>query len=210
MSIKEKLSYVKGRGDQGPNKQLAQEIVEKEGHDSIRELIALFDTKPHVAIQKDCSLTLAWIAKTNPQMMVHYTDYFLNKLGNPVNRVIWGSMITLTAIAPFQQEKLFENLPDILHAMDTGTVVTRDHGYRILITLYQNQTYQKDVFTLILEQLTKAPSNQLGQYAERLIDVLNLSHKPELMTLLESRFEDIENEHHVRRLEKNLKKLSRL
>jgi len=63
------------------------------------------------------------------------------------------------------------------------------------------------MFLLIQEQLMKAPSNQLGQYAERLIEVLNKKHLNSLIETLESRREDVTNEHHIKRLNKNLKKL---
>lgn len=210
MSIKDKLSYAVGRRDQEPNRLLAEAIVAENDRDKIKELITLFDSKPHVEIQKDCSLTLAWIAESKPEMIAPYVDYFLGKLNDPINRVIWGSMMSLTAIAPFEQDKLYNNLPLILDAMDAGTVVTRDHGYRILVTLYQNRKYQEGVFILILEQLGKAPSNQLGQYTERLIEILNLRHKTDLVSILEGRFEDVDNPHHIKRLQKNLKKLSKL
>jgi len=210
MSLKDKLSYSVGRKDQEPNRSQAVEIIESNDHEKIKELIQIFDSKPHVEIQKDCSLTLAWIAESKPEMISPYVDYFLDKLSDPINRVIWGSMMSLTAIASFEQDKLYDNLPRILDAMDSGTVVTRDHGYRILITLYLNKTYQEDIYLLILEQLSKAPSNQLGQYAERLIEVLDLKHKPTLVTILEARFEDVDNPHHIKRLEKNLKKLYKL
>jgi len=211
MSIKDYLSYSLGRKDQGPNKRLAQKISESNDMDKIEELITIFDSKPPIEVQKDCSLTLAWIAESSPEMVVPHVDYFLGKLNHPINRVIWGSMMSLTAIAPFVQDKLFERLTVILDAMDTGTVVTRDHGYRILVILYQNKKYRQDVFLLVLEQLSKAPSNQLGQYTERLIEVMDSGHKAAaLISILENRFEDIGNPYHRKRLEKNLKKLNTL
>jgi len=210
MSLRNRLSYAVGRKDQEPNKLLAEEIVQANDEQKVRELIAIFDSKLHVGIQKDCSLTLAWIAERKPQMVSPYVDYFLEKLQDPINRVIWGSMMSLTAIAAFEQDKLYQNLPRIMDAMDAGTVVTRDHGYRILVTLYQNKKFQEDVFLLILEQLSKAPSNQLGQYVERIMEVLDAKHKNDLIAILEERFSDIVNDHHIKRLEKNLKKLYKI
>ena len=116
-------------------------------------------------------------------------------------------MIGLAHISHLQQEKLFDALPQIIDAMDVGTVVTRDHGYRIMITLYKDIRFQEDMFLLIQEQLMKAPSNQLGQYSERLMDVLNKTHLNPLIETLEERRSDITNEHHIKRLNKNLKKL---
>lgn len=207
MPVREYLSYTQGRKDQQPNKRLAQAIVEADDQEKIQELVALFDSRPHIEIQKDCALTLAWIAESKPSLVSPYLDHFLAKLNDPINRVIWGSMMSLTALAPFEQEKIYHALPTILDAMDAGTVVTRDHGYRILVTLYQNQAYQEDMLVLILSQLSKAPSNQLGQYAERLMAVMAASHKDQVIQTLESRFEDLTHPHHIKRLEKNLKKL---
>jgi len=210
MSIQDKLAYAQGRRDQEPNKSLAREIAETDDHGKLDELISVFESRPHVGIQKDCVLTMAWIAEINPEMIAPHSDYFIGKLNDPVNRVIWGSMITLSSIAHYVPDKLFDSLPEILDAMDTGTVVTRDHGYRILITLYQNTTYKQDVFVLILEQLSRAPSNQLGQYAEKLLVVLDTSHKEEVIRVLEERRGDVTNPYHVKRLNKNLKKLYKL
>ncbi|MBC6427135.1 MAG: hypothetical protein GDA51_11885 [Ekhidna sp.] len=59
MSIKDQLSYSFGRKDQEPNKRLAREIVEQNDQKKIKELISVFDSRPHVEIQRDCSITLA-------------------------------------------------------------------------------------------------------------------------------------------------------
>ena len=119
-------------------------------------------------------------------------------------------MIALAFTAHLQREKLFDALPKIIDAMDVGTVVTRDHGYRIMIILYDDKQLQEDMFLLIQEQLMKAPSNQLGQYVERLNEVLNKKHVNPLIETLEERRGDVTNAHHTRRLNRNLKKLYKL
>ena len=210
MPIQDQLAYSLGRKDQAPNKSLAKKIADSEDELRLSELIQFFDSKPHKELQKDCSLTLAWIAERNPKMIAPYVDYLMDKLNDPINRVIWGSMIALSSIAHLTQDQLYQALPAILDAMDKGTVVTRDHGYRILIVLYQNNKYQEDVFLLVLEQIAKAPSNQLGQYTENLIAVLDRSHKEQLLTVLEDRKLELVNPHHQKRLSKNLEKLYRI
>ena len=207
MPIQDKLAYSLNRKDQKPNKILATEIVNSLGASGVEELIAFFETKPHKELQKDCALTMAWVAEIKPDLVLPYTDYLIGKLEDPINRVIWGSMIALAFVAHLEKEKLFETLPKILDVMDAGTVVTRDHGYRIMMVLYEDQRFQEDMFPLVLEQLSKAPSNQLGQYTERLVSVLNNLHIKSLVDVLEERRGDITNEHHLKRLNKNLKKL---
>ncbi|GAB4240212.1 MAG: hypothetical protein Tsb0034_16570 [Ekhidna sp.] len=210
MLIQDHLAYTLGRKDQEPNKLLAREIAEADDKERLNELIQFFESQPHKEYQKDCALTLAWIAEIKPKLIAPHVGYLVGKLDDPINRVIWGSMIALSGIAEYVQDELFEALPKILDAMDAGTVVTRDHGFRILITLYQNKTYQQDVFLLILEQLMKAPSNQLGQYTEKLLVVMEPIHKEDIIQTLESRLEDISDPHHIKRLHKNLKKLYKL
>lgn len=207
MSIQDHLAFSLGRKDQGPNKKLAAEIANNHDEQQLKQLITFFDSKPHKELQKDCSLTIAWIAELNPSMVTPYTPYLIGKLSDPINRVIWGSMMALSEIAPLVLDPIYDALPAIIDAMDSGTVVTRDHGYRILIALYQSEHYQEDALIFILEQLMKAPSNQLGQYAERLIEVVNKSHVNRIIEVLEERRNDVTNEHHLKRLNKNLKRL---
>lgn len=210
MPIQDHLAYSQQRKDQEPNKKLAKQIVESEDSNRIEELLSFWKTKPHKEHQKDCALTLAWIAQLRPSLIAPHTLYLLSRLNDPINRVIWGSMIALAEIAHLDISGIYRELPMILNAMDKGTVVTRDHGFRILVTIYQEDLYQEDIFCLILEQLSTAPSNQLGQYTERLLVVLQPHHKNDLIRTLEDRQQDITNLNHLNRLHKNLKKISKL
>jgi hypothetical protein len=207
MPIQDNLAYALDRNDQEPNKLVAKQIVDGGGEKEVEELVAFIETNPKQRAQSDAILSLAYIGELSPRLLAGQVDFLIRQLTSPINRVIFGSMIGLAHTAHLQQKKLFDALPVIIDAMEVGTVVTRDHGYRIMVTLYQNDRFQDDMFLLIQEQLMIAPSNQLGQYAERLIDVLNKTHLNSLIETLEERRMDITNEHHIKRLNKNLKKL---
>ncbi|WP_420577000.1 hypothetical protein [Ekhidna sp.] len=207
MPIQEKLAYALDRKDQEPNRLVARQIVESEGQRGIEDLIEFIESKPKKRAQMDAMLALAYVGEMSPQVLAPYVHFLISKLNDPINRVIWGSMIGLAHIAHLVQPKLFSGLPKVIDAMDAGTVVTRDYGFRIMVDLYKDRQFQEDMFLLIQEQLMKAPSNQLGQYAERIIEVLNKNHLNPLIETLESRREDVTNEHHIKRLNKNLKKL---
>lgn len=209
MSIADQLAHSQNRRDQGPNRELAAKIINSEDAGLLKELVEFFGTKPHKDLQKDCVLTMAWVAEKSPELVVPYTDILVNNLQSSINRVIWGSMIALAEIAAHVPDKLYNALPEILDAMETGTVVTRDFGFRILIALYVLPSYQEDVFYIILEQLRTAPDNQLGQYAEKLMAVMNVRHKYALYDVLSERLTELSNSHHIKRLNKNLLKLSR-
>ena len=207
MSIQDKLAFALDRNDQYPNRQVAESIVDTGGKKKVEELAAFVISQPGQRAQSDAILALAYVGELAPELLSDQAEFLIDQLDSPINRVIFGSMIGLAHIAHLQAEKLFDALPQIIDAMDTGTVVTRDHGYRIMITLYGKNRFQEDLFALIQEQLMKAPSNQLGQYIERLIPVLNKMHLNLLIETLEERQNDIVNEYHVKRLNKNLKKL---
>lgn len=207
MPIQDNLAYALDRNDQEPNKLVAKQIVDAGSEVEVRGLVDFIKAKPKQRAQSDAILALAYVGELTPKLLAGQADFLVEQLKGPINRVVFGSMIGLAHIAHLQQKKLFDALPVIIDAMDVGTVVTRDHGYRIMVTLYQNDRFQDDMFLLIQEQLMKAPSNQLGQYAERLMEVLNKSHLKLLIETLEERRGDITNEHHIKRLNKNLKKL---
>lgn len=207
MALQDQLAFALNRNDQEPNKRVAKRIVENEDSNAVSELVSFVDSKPKQRAQSDAVLALAYVAEDAPELVADKVDFFISQLDSPVNRLIFGSMIAMAHLAHLSKDQLFDRLPIIIDAMDAGTVVTRDYGFRIMVTLYEEKELQEDMFVLILEQLAKAPSNQLGQYAERIMDVLNKTHLKLLIDTLEERRTDITNEHHIKRLNKNLKKL---
>lgn len=205
MPIKDHLPKSLGRKDQKPNKDLARKIFE--GSESLNELIAFINSKPHKDFEKDAVLTLAYLAEQSPSSVAPHWSILVNNLDADVNRVIWGSMIALSHIAHLIQEPLFAELPKILDAMNKGTPVTRDHGFRILMALYANDELKEDIYFIVLEQLQLAPKNQLGQYADRFTTVVVDEHKAGFITALEILVSELDNEYHLRRINKCLKKL---
>ena len=188
---------------------MAKQIVDAGGTKEVKELVSFIKSKPKQRAQSDAILALAYVGEQAPALLSGEAPFLISQLNSSVNRVVFGSMIALAHIAHLTKGMLFDSLPQIIDAMDSGTVVTRDYGFRIMVTLYTDGKYKEDMFLLIQEQLMKAPSNQLGQYAERLMEVLNKDHLKPLIDTLEDRCNDVSNEHHIKRLNKNLKKLYR-
>ncbi len=207
MSISDKLAYSLGRKDQVPNKLLAQEITIAADADRLNELIKFIEGKPHRRLQMDAILTVAYVGDLLPKMLIPHVDFLIGRLRDPIDRVAWGSMIALSHVSPLVADQMYENLPAILDSMDMGSIVGRDHGYQVLVNLYVVNRYSSDMLFILLEQIRKAPSNQLGQYTERLMKVIKPEDKLELITALEERRLDLTNEYHLKRLTKNLKKL---
>ncbi len=205
MAVQDFLSSALGQKDQAPNHQLARRIVA--GEFSAGELVAFFETRPHPDEQKDAILTLAYVAEQSPDLMVPYVDFLLQNFHSKINRVVWGSMIALAHIASKIPDKMYQSLPAVIDAMHATTVVGRDHGFKILVVCYGQEKYREDVFALILEEILLAPSNQVGQYVERFIEVILPEHTDVLKKVLEELRKELTDPHHLRRLEKNLRKL---
>lgn len=207
MPIQDHLSYSLGLKTQEGNKALAKIIADTSDHDRLDELLQFIETKPHDRLQMDAMLTIAYIAEVKPEMLKEKVDFILGKLNDPINRVVFASMIALAHITHLALDKLYEALPKVIDSMGSGTVVTKDHGFRILARLYQEENYSDDLFFIISDQLILAPSNQLGQYTERMIPIVKPTHRKKLISILEERGEELSNQHHLNRLNRNLKKL---
>ncbi len=207
MSIIDKLSSSQKRRDQGPNIELANEIVNNEDYHLIDELVRLLSSSLRDVIKNDIVMTLMSISDRNPEMLLSRLEIFIQNLKSSSNRRVWGSMTVISNIAPFVQEQIMEHLGIILDSMNNGTVVTRDRGFIVLCVLYSNDKFRGQLFPLIIEQLYGAPDNQLGQYAERLLETIDCNHMDELEKVLEKRLVDLTNEYHINRTEKIIRRI---
>lgn len=205
--VKHRLSYSLGDKTQIPNKELAVEIANSENKNAINELEQLVVESDVKRIKMDAIMTLAYVAELNPKFMVASVDFFIGLLNHPVERVGWGSMIGLFHVAALSQLKVYDNLSKVLDAMERDSIVGRDHGFKILVILYQHNQLRDDVYYLMLEQIRKVRPNQLGQYAERMMEVVIDNHKLALIETLEEKRLELSNPYHLNRLSKNLKKL---
>lgn len=205
MPIQDHLSSSIDRRDQEPNKQLAVRIAT--GEYQVKELIDFLKTQPKRQFQQDAILTLAYTAEKNATLVAPYGEFLSRQLDSKFNRVVWGSMIALSHLTKVIPELLFHSLSVILQTMETSTVVARDHGFKILIGLYTLDEYQDQVTPLIAEQIQIAPDNQFGQYTERWMEVIIPKHRNQLIAIMEQKRQELTNAIHLKRLDKNLRKL---
>ncbi len=124
------------------------------------------------------------------------------------DRLQWGAMTALYEISKSEPELIYDALPTIVKAADSGSVITRDNAVKILIELAKVSTYIKDAFALLMEQLLKCPTNQLPMYAELSLKIANEKNTSVLRATLENRMVEIEKESKRKRIEKVLKKLA--
>src|SRR5882757_2998530 len=98
MSILNKLATSLKRRDEVPNQVLAAEIAAKNNKVAIKELIDNLSNKSK-DIQHDCIKVLYEAGERKPELITGYLKTFLELLHHKNNRLQWGAMTALHAIA---------------------------------------------------------------------------------------------------------------
>jgi hypothetical protein len=195
-----KLASSLGRKDNGPNLQLAKEIILKNNKKAINELIKILQENKNRKIQSDCIKTLYEIGYIKPELIAEYHNFFIKLLKSKNNRLVWGAMIALKTISKIKSKEIFENLSVILEVTEKGSVISNDNGIGILINLAKKQELYNDVFPLLMEQLAKCTPKQLPMYAERAL--LVIKEKDKFLALLNNRINELNKESQIKRIKK--------
>lgn len=205
MSIESQLASSLGRRDEVPNQELAAKIAAGSDAGAVKELTGLLKHK-NKDIQHDAIKVLYEIGALNPALLSPYTDTFLTLLKSKNNRLQWGAMTALQTVTLQNAELIFESLPEIIAAANSGSVITKDYAVNILVDLCSLEKYHNDAFGLLREQLLTSPVNQLPMYAERALPVITKSSKEAFIQTLSLRIPDIDKESKQKRVVKVLKK----
>lgn len=195
------------RRDEEPNLKLTQKIVETNDQEAVQVLIDLLMTAKK-AIQTDCIKVLYEVGEQAPELIADHLPVFLELLSSKNNRLQWGAMTALDAIATARPTEIYAVLTTIVAAGEQGSVITRDHAVGILIKLAAHADYQLDALPLLNEQMMRCPGNQLPMYAERAWPVIPESHRSTFQTTLTQRLGDLEKASKRNRVEKVIRKLN--
>jgi len=209
MNIRNRFARSQGISNEIPNKQLASEIVASSDEASIREILQILHESKKVDELSDGLKVLEMVGEQNPGLLADaFTPVFM-LLQHTQNKIQWRAMSALSTFSFLHPAATFDNLGVILDLMDQGSVITRDHGVKILIGLYKEDAYRRDIGPLLLEQVTAAPDNQLGQYAEKWMQVITQEDRAKLIRVLEMRQPELVNPSHQKRISRVLLKLHR-
>ena len=191
MSILDRLASAQGRRDDVPNQELARELAETRDEAAIRELVAHLQDKDR-NIQSDCIKTLYEIGYLAPELIAPYVEEFLGLLKSRNNRLVWGGMIALSTIAPFQAPILFRHRDDIQQAIDRGSVITVDRGIRALgLVAAQDVRYRQALFPYLLEHLATCRPKDVPARAEAILPAVDGENKAAFLQALEKRLPDL-------------------
>ncbi len=195
------------RRDEVPNQILAKKIVDSNDTDAIKELIQLLQTGS-AKVKKDCIKVAYEIGEKKPALISNYTSVFVQLLKSKDNRMQWGAMTAIDCVTTEKSEEVFSNLPEIITAVENGSVITKDHGIEILVKLCSNEKYRSDVLPILIEFLTTSAVNQFPKYAERIESVVTADYRDSFLNVLNLRMDEFEVGAKRKRLMRLIKKLS--
>lgn len=209
MSVIESLASSLGRNDEEPNVVLAREIVQTQDGDAIQELIDLLDTES-TATKNDCIKVLYEIGESEPKLIAPHVNQFISLLNSRNNRLVWGAMTALSAIACLKADAIINQLELILHTIENGSVITVDRGITVLAMAGStSEDYEKAVLPFVIEHLETCVSKQLPQHAERCEPLMNVRTKERFKRVMEQRLLDLKPAQQTR-IRKIIKKLNNL
>jgi hypothetical protein len=166
MSVLNEIAWFQHRRDEIPNQILAKKLAEGDDVEGIAEIACnLWNPEPN--IQSDCLKVLYEIAYLRPELAAPYYEDFLKLLKQRNNRLVWGGMIAIAAIAHLKVSELIEHDAEIRGAMEKGSVITVDNATKALAVLAAgNIDYRQKNFPYLLQHLDTCRPADFPRYAE--------------------------------------------
>lgn len=187
MSALQKIAYFKNRRDEAPNQDLARALARARDAAGIREIVEGLRSEDK-AIQADCLKVLYEIGAIDPVLIAGYADDLLKLLGSRDNRLVWGAMTALAAIAPVQAERLYAHRAEVQRAVEQGSVITKDNGLKALALIAAHKAaYARQIVPFLLSQLGTCRPKDVAQYAEKTLVAISAAHRGEFVRVLERR-----------------------
>jgi hypothetical protein len=191
MSVLNRIAHFQNRRDEAADVELARALASQKDKRGIAEIAANLWNK-NKDIQGDCLKVLYEIGALNPELIADYADDFLKLLKSKNNRLVWGSMTALAAIATLKADVIAKHLNDITGAMNTGSVITVDNGVKTLALVASTKdTYRRKIFSYLLKHLETCRPKDVPQHAEKILPAVNRSNKAELIAVLNKRMTDM-------------------
>ena len=210
MSVIDRLSSSLGRRDEVPNKELAAELSETRDKAAIAELVRNLQNKEK-KVQSDCIKVLYEIGEQAPDLISDYCQDFGALLGQKNNRLVWGGMTALNTIVFENPEGVYDLLPAMMEAIESGSVITRDNGIEVLAKLSSvNEIHGGITFAILIDQLEECPIKQLPQYAEKALVAVRPQNGIEFREVLKRRYGDLEKDSRRKRIDRVLKHVESL
>ena len=87
-------------------------------------------------------------------MIADHANEFLRLLRDRNNRMVWGSMIALSIVAPLRADEFYLHRQRIQDAMAGGSIITVDNGVKVLAAVAAaNASYRNELLPYLLHHL---------------------------------------------------------
>lgn len=209
MDVLDRLASSLGRRDEAPNVALARDLATaKDGKAIVVLAGAILSAK--TPVRHDAVKTLYEIGAIDPSLIAPHADAFLAALKGKDNRMIWGALTALDALAAIRPEFIAANLPAILDAADRSSVIAKDKAVSMLATLASQLPPFEVAWRRLIAILHSSADNQTPMYAEAALRAAPVNNPGELAAVVRERAESIAQPAKKARLEKVLRQLARL
>ncbi len=191
MTALERIAHFQNRRDDTPNQELARELASRRDQDGICEIAENLWNKNRT-IQSDCIKVLYEIGYLDPGLVAEYAEDFVKLLHSRNNRLVWGGMIALSTVAELRAPVVMAHLDEIERVIQTGTVITVDHGIQALArAASRNEKYAREILPILVEHLRSCRAKDVPQHAERALPAINAANKSRFIVALKARLPDL-------------------
>ncbi len=191
MSVLERIAHFQNRRDEVPNQELARDLAARKDMAGIREIAENLWNK-NKNIQADCIKVLYEVGYLEPALVANYVEDFIKLLKSRNNRLVWGGMTALAAVAELKADVIYARLAEIQKAMDEGSVITMDNGILALArAASKGEQYNKAIFPFLLAHLKTSRPKDVAQHAEKTLAAVNATNKTDFVSALEKRMVDL-------------------
>lgn len=205
MSVLARLAGALGRNDERPNVALAEALAAKPDEAAIAELVAALSAGPQ-AVRNDAIKVLYELGERRPELLDGHAGALFETLQSRNNRMVWGGLSALAAIAARQAAVLHPRLGEILAAADKSSVIARDKAMAILARLAA-AGYAETVLPILLERLEGSAPNQFPMYAELAAPVVGAARQARFRAILEKRLARVSQPAKRARIQRLLRRL---
>lgn len=202
MGIESRLASAFDRRDEQPNIELAEDLARSGDKEQVAELTALL-TEGKKPQRHDAIKTVYELGERRPELLAAHIGILKGK----DNRMLWGAMSGLAALAATCPDEIMAELDLVLDAADRSSVIAKDKLMVILSELNRDERFRAHITPVILNRMRHAAVNQLPMYAELAAPAMANADKPAFREVLEHRLKDLSQPAKRRRIEKVLKGL---
>lgn len=176
----------------------------------LKRLVSVLQNGRYVEKMVACK-ALKKLSEQQPEKLVPYYPDLLRIISDKNVKVVWATLFLLVPMAVHQPEMAFDNLGLFANIAEGDSVIARDQYVKILVQLASAEAYRDTCLTLLIDEVLKAPVNQLPSYAQSAASVVDSAHRSSLKEVIDLRSADVEEyPPKIKKLQAVLKRLHKL